>query len=153
MRISDWSSDVCSSDLEEALLYLAPNGGHEIVFVDDGSTDGTVERIVEHARHQPEVKLVRLSRNFGKDAALAAGLRYVSGAAVIPIDVDLQDSPEVMSKMVAAWMRGAEVVNAVRSSRRSDGWLKRWSAGTLYRVYNSIAAEPIPGKVGDFRSE
>src|SRR3546814_5972298 len=67
--------------LEEALLYLAPNGGHEIVFVDDGSTDGTVERIVEHARHQPEVKLVRLSRNFGKDAALAAGLRYVSGAA------------------------------------------------------------------------
>src|SRR3546814_15556040 len=86
--------------------------------------------MVEHARHQPEVKLVRLSRNFGKDAALAAGLRYVSGAAVIPIDVDLQDSPEVMSKMVAAWMRGAEVVNAVRRSRRSDGWLKRWSAGT-----------------------
>src|SRR3546814_14278078 len=65
--------------------------------------------------------------------------------------VDLQDSPEVMSKMVAAWMRGAEVVNAVRSSRRSDGWLKRWSAGTFYRVYNSIAAEPIPGNVGDFR--
>src|SRR3546814_13274811 len=56
-----------------------------------------------------------------------------------------------MSKMVAAWMRGAEVVNAVRSSRRSDGWLKRWSAGTFYRVYNSIAAEPIPGNVGDFR--
>src|SRR3546814_14161511 len=75
--------------------------------------------MVEHARHQPEVKLVRLSRNFGKDAAVAAGLRYVSDAAVIPIDVDLQDSPEVMSKMVAAWMRGAEVVNAVRSSRRS----------------------------------
>src|SRR3546814_14947487 len=93
--------------LEEALLYLAPNGGHEIVFVDDGSTDGTVERIVEHARHQPEVKLVRLSRNFGKDAALAAGLRYVSGAAVIPTNVHRPDPPAVLSKVVAARLAGA----------------------------------------------
>jgi glycosyltransferase involved in cell wall biosynthesis len=137
--------------LEEALLYLAPNGSHEIVFVDDGSTDRTVERIAAHAEQRPEVKLVRLSRNFGKDAALAAGLRYVSGDAVIPIDVDLQDPPEVIGKMVAAWIGGAEVVNAVRSSRKADSWFKRWSAAIFYRVYNSISADPIPGNVGDFR--
>lgn len=137
--------------LEEALLYLAPNGDHEIVFVDDGSTDGTAARIAAQAARRPEVKLVRLSRNFGKDAALAAGLRYVRGDAVIPIDVDLQDPPEAIPRMVAAWLKGAEVVNAVRRSRRSDGWLKRCSAGAFYRVYNSIAVDPIPGNVGDFR--
>src|SRR3546814_15405303 len=106
--------------------------------------------MVEHARHQPEVKLVRLSRNFGKDAALAAGLRYVSGAAVIPIDVDLQDSPEVLSKMVAAWMRGADVVNAGRRRRRRACWPKRRRPGTLHPVDNSPAAQPLPGHLGDF---
>ena len=137
--------------LEEALLCLAPRAGYEIVFVDDGSTDATVERILAQAERQPEVKLVRLSRNFGKDAALAAGLKFVSGDAVIPIDVDLQDPPEVIRRMVAAWIAGAEVVNAVRSSRKADSWFKRWSAGAFYRVYNSIASDPIPGNVGDFR--
>mgnify|MGYP000203027549 CR=1 FL=1 len=137
--------------LEEALLYLAPTGSHEIVFVDDGSRDGTVDRILAQAQRQPAVKLVRLSRNFGKDAALAAGLRHVSGDAVIPMDVDLQDSPDVIRQMVAAWMRGAEVVNAVRVSRKGDGWLKRLSARAFYRVYNFIATDPIPGNVGDFR--
>src|SRR3546814_19831480 len=115
--------------LEEALLYLAPNGGHEIVFVDDGSTDGTVERIVEHARHQPEVKLVRLSRNFGKDTALAAGLRYVSGAADNPIDVDLQDSDEGMRRKSGSWMRGAEGVSAVRGSASRHGGMRGGERG------------------------
>lgn len=137
--------------MEEALLYLAPHGDYEIVFVDDGSTDDTVARILTHAARQPRVKLVRLSRNFGKDAALAAGLKYVAGDAVIPMDVDLQDPPEVIRKMVAAWIGGADVVNAVRSSRQSDSWFKRRSAAAFYRIYNWVAADRIPGNVGDFR--
>ncbi|MEO3428815.1 glycosyltransferase family 2 protein [Pelagibius sp. CAU 1746] len=137
--------------LEEALLRLAPHGNHEIVFIDDGSNDGTVARILAHTAGAPRVRLVRLSRNFGKDAALAAGLHFAAGDAVIPIDVDLQDPPEVISSMVAAWINGAEVVNARRCDRRSDGWLKRWSAKAFYRVYNVLATDSIPGNVGDFR--
>ncbi|GAB4371913.1 MAG: glycosyltransferase family 2 protein [Kiloniellaceae bacterium] len=137
--------------LEEALLYLAPSGDHEIVFVDDGSSDRTAERILAAAEHDPRVKIVRLSRNFGKDAALAAGLRHARGDAVIPIDVDLQDPPETIARMVAAWLAGAEVVNAVRSSRNSDGWLKRFTAAAFYRVYNVVARDRIPDNVGDFR--
>lgn len=137
--------------LADALLLMAPNADHEIVFVDDGSTDETIGRILAHAKTEPHVKLIRLSRNFGKDAAIAAGLRFVSGDAVIPIDVDLQDPPEVIRKMVAAWVSGAEVVNAVRSSREADSRFKRWSAEAFYRIYNSFAADQIPGNVGDFR--
>lgn len=137
--------------LEAALLYLAPNGDHEIVFVDDGSRDRTAERILAAAERDPRIKLIRLSRNFGKDAALAAGLRHASGDAVIPIDVDLQDPPETIVRMVAAWVAGAEVVNAVRGSRAADGWFKRLSAAAFYRVYNLIAGDRIPGNVGDFR--
>ncbi|WP_420346857.1 glycosyltransferase family 2 protein [Pelagibius sp.] len=137
--------------LRDALRCLGPDAGYEIVFVDDGSTDQTVERILQSAKGRPQIKLVRLSRNFGKEAALTAGLQFVSGHAVVPIDVDLQDPPEVIGDMVEAWMAGAEVVNAVRNSRASDGWFKRWSAGTFYRLYNKIAAHQIPGNVGDFR--
>lgn len=137
--------------LAQALLQLAPHGDYEIVFIDDGSSDLSVERIIAHARRQPRIKLVRLSRNFGKDAALAAGLKVAAGDAVIPIDIDLQDPPDTIPEMVAAWLAGAEIVNAVRSSRASDSWFKRWSAKAFYRVYNCFATDRIPGNVGDFR--
>ena len=126
-------------------------GTFEIIFIDDGSTDGTAGRILQAARSREEIKLVRLSRNFGKEAALAAGLHYASGGAVIPMDVDLQDPPEVVPRMVAEWLRGAEVVNAMRRRRDSDTALKRWTARTFYRLYNTIADLPIKSDVGDFR--
>ncbi len=126
-------------------------GTFEIIFIDDGSTDGTAGRVLEAAQSRDEIKLVRFSRNFGKEAALAAGLHYASGRAAIPMDVDLQDPPEVVPGMVAEWLKGAEVVNAIRRRRDSDAPLKRWTARTFYRLYNRIADLPIKSDVGDFR--
>jgi glycosyltransferase involved in cell wall biosynthesis len=130
---------------------LGPGGRTEIVFVDDGSLDGTAERIAAHIRPGAGIALVRLSRNFGKDSALAAGLAHARGDAVLPMDVDLQDPPELIVDMIAAWRRGAKVVNAVRSDRRSDGWFKRSSARLFYRLYNRLSSYPIADDVGDFR--
>ena len=107
--------------------------------------------MLEAARSRDEIKLVRFSRNFGKEAALAAGLHYASGAATIPMDVDLQDPPEVVPRMVAEWLKGAEVVNAIRRRRDSDTPFKRLTARIFYRLYNWIADLPIKSNVGDFR--
>jgi glycosyltransferase involved in cell wall biosynthesis len=123
----------------------------EIVFVDDGSTDRTADGIMAAALGRSEIKLVRFSRNFGKEAALAAGLQYASGDAVVPMDVDLQDPPEVVPRMVEQWLKGAEVVNAIRRRRDTDTAFKRFTARTFYKLYNRIADLPIKSDVGDFR--
>src|SRR5690606_22837723 len=102
---------------------------------DDGSRDRTCEIIGSLATKRPDVGLVSLSRNFGKDAALAAGLAHARGDAVIPMDVDLQDPPEIIPDMVSAWLRGARIVNARRKKRGSDTWLKRRSATAFYGLY------------------
>lgn len=130
---------------------LGPAGQLEVVFVDDGSRDRTPEIIGRLAAERPDVGLISLSRNFGKDAALAAGLAYALGDAVIPMDVDLQDPPEIIPDMVTAWLRGAKVVNARRRKRGSDTWLKRRSATAFYGLYNRLADYPIQNNVGDFR--
>ena len=122
----------------------------EIVFVDDGSTDKTVDQIAEATRENRKIKIISLSRNFGKDAALAAGLAYAAGDAIIPIDVDLQDPPELISDMVQKWLGGAKVVNAFRASRSSDGYLKRFTAKAFYGLYNAVTDYKIPHNVGDF---
>ena len=134
---------VCHGQLEGASF--------EVVFIDDGSTDRTAEAIMDAAGSRPEIKLVRFSRNFGKESALAAGLQYASGAAVIPMDVDLQDPPEVVPRMVEQWLKGAEVVNAVRRRRDTDTAFKRFTARSFYKLYNRIADHPIKSDVGDFR--
>lgn len=123
----------------------------ECVFINDGSADATADVIRILARDDRSIKLVNLSRNFGKEAALAAGLNHATGDAVIPIDVDLQDPPELICEMVGHWIAGAKVVNAKRADRSHDSLFKRVSARLFYLLINKIADNPIPSDVGDFR--
>jgi glycosyltransferase involved in cell wall biosynthesis len=140
-------------DTEAAAIRaaLGPGGGIEVVFVDDHSRDRTAAILTRLAAQRADVGLLALSRNFGKDAALAAGLAHARGDAVIPMDVDLQDPPGVIPSMIAAWRAGAKVVNARRMSRGADSWMKRCSAGGFYWLYNRLADYPIQDNVGDFR--
>lgn len=143
--------DRSASALDRALELLASGATAEWVFVNDGSTDATEAVIAGRAARDTRVRLVNLSRNFGKEAALAAGIDHARGKAVIPIDVDLQDPPELIVEMVRAWLDGAQVVNARRSDRSSDAVVKRVTARWFYRLYNRLADHPIPENVGDFR--
>ena len=123
----------------------------EIVFVNDGSTDDTLEQLLICQRTDSRVRIVDLSRNFGKEAALTAGLQAAAGQVVVPIDVDLQDPPELILEMIAKWREGYEVVLAKRANRDSDTWAKRASASWFYKIHNKMADPQLPENVGDFR--
>jgi polyisoprenyl-phosphate glycosyltransferase len=123
----------------------------EIVCVDDGSSDRTMVNLMRHHGRDSRIKVLSLSRNFGKDTALSAGLDYARGQAVVPIDADLQDPPELIAEMVAKWREGFEVVYARRSHRDSDDMSKRVTASLFYRIHNWIADVRIPDNTGDFR--
>lgn len=125
---------------------------YEVICVDDGSTDSTLEKLMAVRAMEGRVKVVSLSRNFGKDMALSAGLDHASGDAVVPIDTDLQDPPELIAEMIATWRQGYDVVYAVRASRRhADSALKRGSASLFYRTFNLLVDTNIPRDTGDFR--
>ncbi len=124
---------------------------YEIICVDDGSTDATMARLLEHRARNPAIKLLRLSRNFGKDIALSAGIDRACGRAVIPIDADLQDPPELIPAMVAKWREGYEVVFGQRDSRVGDTLPKRVTAKMFYRLMERMTDVPIPRDTGDFR--
>ena len=130
---------------------VARQDGWEILFVDDGSTDATLAAIVAANMRDPRVRAISLSRNFGKEAALSAGLDHARGSAVIPMDVDMQDPPEVLPEMIAKWRDGYEMVFGVRRCRESDGFAKRVTAGLYYRAHNWVSSDKIPENVGDFR--
>ncbi|WP_285274604.1 glycosyltransferase family 2 protein [Halopseudomonas bauzanensis] len=123
----------------------------EYIFINDGSTDNTLELLLLLQRRLPHIKVIDLSRNFGKEAALSAGLRCATGQVVVPIDVDLQDPPELILQMIEKWQEGYEVVLGRRIDRTSDSWAKRASANWFYRIHNKIADPIIPENVGDFR--
>jgi glycosyltransferase involved in cell wall biosynthesis len=123
----------------------------EFVFVNDGSTDGSDAVIKSLCLQDSRVRLVSLSRNFGKEAALSAGLKAAKGDAVIPMDVDLQDPPELLPAMIDLWRAGAQVVNAQRADRRSDTLFKRASSQVFYKALNSLSDYPIAENVGDYR--
>ena len=123
----------------------------ELVFVNDGSTDKTLECLLEYQRRDPRIKIIDLSRNFGKEAALTAGLQAASGQVIAPIDVDLQDPPELILEMIQKWRQGYEVVLGRRINRDSDSWAKRASAQWFYTIHNKMANPKLPKNVGDFR--
>lgn len=123
----------------------------EILFVDDGSQDNTELVARDLSAQDSCVKVISFTRNFGKEAALMAGLEHASGDAVIPIDVDLQDPIEVIPLLIEKWQAGADVVLAKRSDRSSDSWLKRQTATWFYRFHNMISKVKIEENVGDFR--
>ena len=130
---------------------IAPQEGWEILFVDDGSSDSTLAAIILANQRDPRVRALSLSRNFGKEAALTAGIDHARGNAVIPLDVDMQDPPEVIGEMVAKWRDGFEMVFGVRRGRQSDPLPKRLTASLYYRAHNMVSREKIPENAGDFR--
>jgi glycosyltransferase involved in cell wall biosynthesis len=130
---------------------IAINQSWEILFVDDGSTDATLAAIAAAHGHERRVLALSLSRNFGKEAALSAGLDHARGRAVVPMDVDMQDPPEVLPEMVAKWLQGYEMVFGVRRSRDEDSFAKRLTAGLFYRAHNLVSQDKIPENAGDFR--
>jgi polyisoprenyl-phosphate glycosyltransferase len=124
---------------------------YEIICVDDGSSDGSMVKLARARLNNPRVKIVNLSRNFGKEAALTAGLAYARGDAVIPLDVDLQDPPELIPQLVAKWREGYDHVVAVRDDRRCDSLAKRGTAHLFYQAIQRLSDVPIPAHAGDFR--
>ncbi len=139
--------------LAAVLSALAQRDGVEagVLYVDDGSTDGTWELLRGFAAADPRVSLLRLSRNFGKEAALTAGLdRVLEGAALI-LDADGQDPPELIPRFVARWREGYDDVHGTRMAREGEGWFKRASAHAFYRVIQRLSKTPVPRDTGDFR--
>lgn len=123
----------------------------EIVFVDDGSTDSTAQLMKNMQQGDPLVRNVFFTRNFGKEAALFAGIECATGDAIIPIDVDLQDPLDVIPQLIERWQSGAEMVLAKRINRSTDGHMKRKTAEWFYRLHNKISSPKIEENVGDFR--
>lgn len=125
--------------------------GFEIVFVDDGSADGTWARVRELAESDTRLRGIRFARNFGHQAALTAGVDAAAGRAVVIIDGDLQDPPEVIPEMVASWRQGFEVVYGQREERVGETWFKLTTAALFYRILRGITNVEIPVDTGDFR--
>jgi polyisoprenyl-phosphate glycosyltransferase len=123
----------------------------EVILVDDGSTDGSFEHMEAMSDRDPRFRLIRLSRNFGHQIAITAGLEAARGHATIVMDGDLQDPPEVALEMIERWKRGFDVVYAVRKERAGEPWGRKQRAAIFYRVLHRVAGVDIPVDVGDFR--
>lgn len=128
-----------------------PNYDFELICVDDGSKDNTLEQLIALSKTDPRVIVLEFSRNFGKEPAMTAGIDAASGDCVIPIDADLQDPPGLISEMLTKWQEGAEVVLAKRIDRSSDSYAKRTTALMFYRLHNALSHLQIPENVGDYR--
>ena len=128
-----------------------PDFDFEIVCVDDGSRDNTLEQLIAISKTDPRVTVLEFSRNFGKEPAMTAGIDATTGNCVIPIDADLQDPPALIAEMLKKWQEGAEVVLAKRVDRSTDSYAKRTTALMFYRLHNTLSGLQIPENVGDFR--
>ncbi len=127
------------------------DGAAEVILVDDGSNDKSASIIAHAIAESPGFRLIRLSRNFGHQIAVTAGLDHAKGDAVIIMDADLQDPPEVALALIDAWKGGAEIVHAQRKQRVGETWFKKISSNIFYRVLRKMSAIDIPRNVGDFR--
>jgi len=125
--------------------------GIELICVDDGSRDATLTGLVARAAGDPTVKVIALARNFGKEAALTAGIDAAGGDMIVPIDADLQDPPELIAEFVSRWEEGYDVVYGSRADRSSDTAMKRTTARLFYRIFNRVSDLDIPESAGDFR--
>lgn len=122
---------------------------HEIIFVDDGSTDSTLIKLKEFAKNDSRVKIISFSRNFGHPIAISAGLDYASGEAVIIIDADLQDPPEILPEFIKKWQEGFEIIYGIRTKRK-EWWGKRLAYWCFYRIFKKLASLNVPLDAGDF---
>jgi dolichol-phosphate mannosyltransferase len=138
-------------ELLARLLPIAQAYSYELIFVDDGSSDFTVAEISHHATQNHHIKLISLTRNFGHQLALSAGYAHSSGDAIISIDADLQDPPELIHAMIKKWQDGAKIVYAKRRSRTSDTSFKKYTAHLFYWCINRLSDTSIPQDVGDYR--
>ncbi len=144
--------DVIDIFLEKIFAVLTElNKSYEIVFVNDGSSDRTLEILITKAEEYDAIRVINLSRNFGKEAALSAGLDMTFGEVVVPIDVDLQDPPDLILDFVKKYEEGYDVVVGKRVDRTTDSFVKRISAETFYKLHNKISDIEIPNNVGDYR--
>ncbi|CAH6785191.1 Polymyxin resistance protein ArnC, glycosyl transferase [Vibrio chagasii] len=123
----------------------------EIVYVDDGSKDNSLDVVSSFTSINSSISVIGLSRNFGKESAMSAGLEHCRGQAVILLDADLQDPPELIPQMIAKWREGYDVVNMQRRQRDGETWFKKFSAASFYKVMNAAAKVDVPENVGDFR--
>src|SRR5579863_3250840 len=124
---------------------------YEIIFVNDGSRDGTLEILSKECARDSRIKVVSLSRNFGHQAAVTAGLDFAGGDAVVVMDADLQDPPELLPQMVALFQEGYDVVSPQRVAREGETWFKRQTAALFYALMRRLADANMPAQVGDFR--
>jgi polyisoprenyl-phosphate glycosyltransferase len=130
---------------------VTPIGSYELIFVDDGSTDGSWGRMVALAAQDEHLHLVRLSRNFGHQAAITAGLVTAQGNAVVVMDGDLQDPPELIPTLVAKWREGYDVVYTIHVRLEGETWFKRVTSELFYKFFGRLSDTRIPGQSGDFR--
>ena len=124
---------------------------YEIIVINDGSTDDTLEELIKLINSLSQLRVIDLSRNFGKEAALTAGMDAATGRGVIPMDADLQHPPELIPLLIERWQQGFDVVLCRRASRKSDHWLQRRISSQFYRFHNALSEIVIPQDVGDFR--
>ncbi len=132
-------------------LVVKSQCDYEIIFVDDGSRDNTKEELIKLSNTDKNLKIIALSRNFGHQAALTAGMQYATGDAIITMDCDLQDPPEVIEQMIDEWKKGYDIVYARRKNYRSDNFIKKQASKIYYKVLTQISDIQIPPNVGDFR--
>ena len=143
-------AEECYSRLEKVLINLK-NYEYEIIFVNDGSKDKTLEILTNIAKQNENVKVISFSRNFGHQAAVTAGLRFVTGDVVLIIDADLQDPPELLPEMLKLWEQGNEVIYGERKSREGESKFKLFTASMFYKTLNALSDVEIPKNTGDFR--
>jgi glycosyltransferase involved in cell wall biosynthesis len=142
--------DVFYTRMKQVVDSLSPMS-YEFIFIDDGSRDDSFAKLTSLADHDTRIRIVKLSRNFGHQNAVTAGIDTARGEAVVIIDADLQDPPEIIPSMVRKWREGYDVVYGVRENREGEKWMKLYTAALFYRIMKRITRIEIPVDVGDFR--